>query len=105
MYHHTVRSLEHFVVKQAWKTKNYLNKKKFGMAHRKALLSKKQTEKIRLWPLYSLTIIPPFIYGFYHLLVDKEKMWIFHPFLCIISGYTSFVVLIKFYFSKFVFKR
>ena len=96
LYHYTINNLSHFINKQAWKTRNYLQKKNFGISHRVTLLSNKQTERIQIWPLYSLTIIPPFIYALYHLVKDREKMWIFHPILCIISGYSSFFTYISF---------
>ena len=100
LYHHTIFNLSHFINKQAWKTRNYLQKRNFGISHRVKLLSKQQTERIRIWPLYSLTIIPPFAYSLFHLIKDREPMWIFHPFLCIISGYTSFFTLVGFFIRK-----
>lgn len=95
LYHHTVNSIGHFINKQAWRTRNYLNKRNFGISHRKKLLSSKQTERIRYWPVYSLTIFPSFVYAAYHLIKDRERMWILHPFLCIISGYTSLFVFLS----------
>lgn len=100
LYHHTVSGFKNFVKKQAWKTKNYLYKKNFGISHRKKLLSEEQTKRIFFWPYYSLTIFPPFIFSIYHLLKDREKMWILHPFMCIISGYTSLFVFIQYKFKN-----
>jgi glycosyltransferase involved in cell wall biosynthesis len=89
LYHHTINGLSHFIEKQAWRTRNFINKKNFGISHRVKLLSETQTQRIKIWPIYALTIVPPFLYAFYHLIKDREKMWIFHPVLCIISAYTS----------------
>jgi len=100
LYHHTIHGLRHFIDKQAWKTRNYLDNRNFGIAHRKELLSAQQLLRLKIWPLYSLSIVPPFLYAFYHLAKDREKMWIFHPFLCIISGYTSFFTYLKVSFNK-----
>ena len=100
LYHHTVSGFNNFVYKQAWKTRNYLQKKNFGIAHRMRLLSKTQTKRIFYWPLYSLTILPPFVYAAYHLIKDRVKMWILHPFMCIISGYTSLFVYITYKIKK-----
>lgn len=100
LYHHTVSGFYNFVNKQAWKTRNYLYKKNFGISHRIKLLSEQQTKRIYYWPYYSLTIIPPFLFALYHLVKDREKMWILHPFMCIISGYSSFFVYISYKIKK-----
>lgn len=89
LYHHTVRDFKHFANKQAWATINALQRKNYGISHRINYLSSSQKKRFKLWPLYSLTILPPFIRAIYHLVKDREKMWIFHPFLCIISAYAS----------------
>lgn len=100
LYHHTVRDLRHFSNKQIWATINALQKKNYGISHRLNYLSPDQKRRFRLWPLYSLTIFPPFINGFYHLIRDREIMWIFHPFLCIISAYASIYGAIFFTINK-----
>jgi glycosyltransferase involved in cell wall biosynthesis len=102
LYHHTINSLGHFIEKQSWRTRNYLQKKNFGISHRAKLLPKKQTDRIRIWPIYSLTILPPFVYASYHLIKDREIMWIFHPLLCIISGYTSLITVIIYRLRKWL---
>jgi glycosyltransferase involved in cell wall biosynthesis len=100
LYHHTVKDLRHFINKQMWATINALQRKNYGISHRMNYLSVSQRNRIKFWPLYSLTIVPPFIYANYHLVKDKEKMWIFHPFLCIISGYSSVFGTLKFIINK-----
>jgi glycosyltransferase involved in cell wall biosynthesis len=100
LYHHTVRDLKHFTNKQMWATINALQRKKYGIAHRKNYLSKSQQKRIKIWPLYCLSILPPFIYALYHIIKDRELMWIFHPFLCIISGYTSVFATLIFLLNK-----
>jgi len=100
LYHHTVRNLRHFINKQMWATINALQKKNYGISHRMNYLSKSQKNRIKIWPFYSLSIVLPFIYAFYHLIKDKESMWIFHPFLCIISGYTSVIAALRYLVNK-----
>lgn len=100
LYHHTVSDLQNFIHKQAWRTRNYLDKKNFGISHRVKLLSDEQTKRIAIWPLYSLTLLPTFFYATYHLIKDREIMWILHPFMCIISAYTSLYVYISYKFKK-----
>ena len=99
LYHHTINSLSHFIKKQAWRTNNYLLGTNFGISHRKKMLSVSQNRRLSIWPIYSITILPPFFYGLYYLIKDKERMWLFHPILCIISGYTSLFTLIKFHMA------
>lgn len=100
LYHHTVRDLRHFMNKQMWATINALQKKKYGIAHRRSYLSADQKNKIKLWPFYALTVFPTIIYAFYHLIKDRDKLWILHPFLCIISAYTSLAGTIIFILNK-----
>ena len=100
LYHHTVRDIRHFANKQVWATINALQKKNYGISHRVSYLSESQSNRIKFWPVYSLTLIPPFIYALYYLFKDRERMWIFHPFLCIISGYSSVYGTIKFLKNK-----
>lgn len=100
LYHHTVRDFKHFTNKQMWATINAFQKKKYGIAHRRNYLSDFQKNRIKLWPFYSLTIFPPFIYAVFHLIKDRDKLWILHPFLCIISAYTSVIAIFVFILNR-----
>ncbi len=100
LYHHTIRDLRHFINKQVWATINALQRKNYGIAHRINYLSNSQQLRFKLWPFYSLTIVSPFLRALYYLLKDKEPMWIFHPFLCIISAYASVFGAFTFFINK-----
>jgi glycosyltransferase involved in cell wall biosynthesis len=89
LYHHTVRNLGHFAKKQVWATVNALQRKKYGIAHRMEYLSDSQKFRIKIWPFYALSFVLPLIRGMYHLVKDSEPLWIFHPFLCMISAVSS----------------
>lgn len=86
LYHHTISSVGQFIRKQRWAAKNALSGKMFGIGLRKNTLSRRQKIKMYLFPFYSLSFIIPCIYSLYHLFIDREKMWIFHPFITFISG-------------------
>lgn len=91
LYHHTVRNLRHFAVKQAWATINALQKKKYGIAHRRAYLSKNQKLRIKIWPIYALSFLAPLLRSICGLIIEKEPLWLFHPFLCMISACSSLI--------------
>jgi glycosyltransferase involved in cell wall biosynthesis len=86
LYHHTINSLEQFIRKQRWGAKNALSGKEFGINSRLNTLSKEQKIRMYLFPIYSLSIIIPCINSLFHLLKDKEKMWLFHPIITFVSG-------------------
>lgn len=89
LYHHTVKNLQHFVKKQAWATVNALQNKNYGIAHRKEYLSKSENFRIKIWPIYAFSFVLPLVRSLYYLIKDREFIWIFHPFLCIISASAS----------------
>lgn len=86
LYHHTINSMGQFVRKMRWTARNALLGKKFGINSRFSTLSKKQKVKMYLFPIYSLSFIFPCINALIHLIIDREKMWIFHPFIASLSG-------------------
>lgn len=100
LYHHTLKNVSHLIKKQKWATKNFLEKKDYGIYSRQSLLSKSQQKRIRIWPYYIISIIGPIIFAFYHLIKDKEPMWLFHPIMCYISLYASIMAFIEFEISK-----
>ncbi len=89
LYHHTVRNFRHFAKKQAWGTVNALQRKNYGIAHRINYLSDNQRLRIKLWPIYVFSFVFPLVRSVYYLVKDREPLWIFHPFLCIISASAS----------------
>jgi hypothetical protein len=106
LYHHTVRNLGHFVRKQVWATVNAMQKKNYGIVHRKEYLSNAQKLRIKIWPFYALSFVFPLVNSIYHIIVDKESLWIFHPFLCIISAVSSiWGVLLYILDNNYEFKR
>lgn len=106
LYHHTVKNLRHFAKKQVWATINALQKKKYGIAHRMEHLSDSQKFRVKIWPIYSLSFIFPVLNSVFHLAKDREVLWIFHPFLCMISAVSSiwgaFIYLVN---KNYEFKR
>ncbi len=106
LYHHTVRDLRHFAKKQSWATINALQKKSYGIAHRVNYLSEKQKLRNKIWPFYALSFVFPLINSLYHIVRDRDPMWIFHPFLCMISAvasiYAAFIYLLN---KNYEFKR
>lgn len=106
LYHHTTKNLKSFIKKQSWATINALQKKNYGIAHRINYLSDEERERTRIWPFYAISFVAPLIRSLYHLVKDRDTLWIFHPFLCIISATTSLVsVLVYLANHDYEFKR
>jgi glycosyltransferase involved in cell wall biosynthesis len=100
LYHHTLKNFSHLVKKQKWATKNFLEKKDYGIYSRKNFLSLSQQYRIKIWPIYVASIVGPIVFSLYHLLKDREFMWFFHPAMCYISLYSSIVAFIEFELNK-----
>lgn len=100
LYHHTIRGFSHFVEKQIWRTKNILNKRQFGINHRINYLSEKERFRIKIWPLYAFSVIFPFFDSIYGIIRDKEILWVYHPFMCLISATASLIAVIQFQKEK-----
>lgn len=107
LYHHTVKSLGQFIRKQRWEAKNALSGKEFGINSRLNTLSKEQKIRMYLFPIYSFSIVIPFCNAIVHLLKDREKMWLFHPFITFITGVsiTYEYVRIKLSLSSFISRK
>jgi glycosyltransferase involved in cell wall biosynthesis len=86
LYHHTLSGVSQFIRKQRWGARNALSGEKFGINSRKNTLSKEQKLRMYAFPIYSLSFIFPCINSVAHMLIDKEKMWLFHPIISFISG-------------------
>ncbi len=100
VYHHTIQNVGHFVRKQKWATKNYLEKKNYGLYGREKYLSIEQKNRIKIWPFYVCSIILPVFYALYKLVKDREILWIYHPILCYLSLYSSGTTAISHYLKK-----
>lgn len=100
--HDTVRDFDHFVRKQRWATVNALSGKSYGIAHRKDKLSGWQRFKMRIWPVYALSIVAPFIRSCYGLYSDRELLWLCHPMMCLISVCSSLVSIVQMRFDTSV---
>ena len=100
IYHHTIRDLKHFIKKQRWATQNALEQKNYGIAHRYKTLSAEQKLKIKLWPIYSLSIIFPLLNSLRGFIIDREKLWFFHPLNCLFCAYANFIQLMAFIIGK-----
>lgn len=94
LYHHTVHSLNHFIRKQRWATRNALERKKYGIVLRADQLSESQRQRIKLWPLYALSIVAPMAVSIHGFIRDKQKIWFFHPVACFLSAYASILEII-----------
>lgn len=90
LYHHTIKDLGHFIRKQRWATRNVLENKKYGISYRSSQLSPNQKFRMKIWPFYALSFFFPFLYSIFHLLKDREIIWIYHAPLCFISAGSSF---------------
>jgi glycosyltransferase involved in cell wall biosynthesis len=100
LFHDTVRDLNHFIRKQKWATINALLGKSYGIAHRKEKLSRYQRLKIKIWPIYDLSVVLPLIRSVYGLFSDKEILWLFHPIICLISVYSSLISFVSLRINK-----
>ncbi len=100
VFHPTINNMYHFLRKQRWATRNALEKKNYGIAHRTSTLSRGQRIRMYLWPLYAFSLILPLLVGLYGLMRDKEPLWLFHPIDCWLSAYASLTELIAFQFQK-----
>lgn len=101
LYHHTVTNVAHFIRKQRWGTRNAISKKNYGISYRSQNLSRNQRFRMKIWPFYALSFVAPLIHSIYHLVKDREPMWIYHAPLCFISATASlYEVLIYNMFHK-----
>lgn len=94
LFHDTIRDIGHFIRKQRWATRNAINGSNYGISHRLSTLTKYQQLKRSLWPLYSLTGVFPIFIGIGNAIRYKQLLWLFHPIICIISGYSSILEVI-----------
>ncbi|MBA3723313.1 MAG: glycosyltransferase family 2 protein [Candidatus Levybacteria bacterium] len=94
LYHHTIHSLDHFIRKQRWATRNAIENQKYGIVLRANQLSEGQKLRIKLWPFYALTLLAPIIVSLWGLVKDKQTIWLMHPVLCFLSAYASVIEIV-----------
>lgn len=94
VYHHTISSLSHFIKKQKWATINAISGKNYGLSHRMNYLAPVQRLKIKIWPIYAISVVGPVVRSTYGFLDDREWLWFFHPVMCLISVYASVTAII-----------
>jgi len=100
LYHDTIRGLKHFVRKQRWATLNYLKREKFGVSERLSNFSKWQNFKKSIWPFYSTTLIFPIIVALINFMFSFNYLWLWHPPMAFISGWSSAIQFVIFKTSK-----
>lgn len=106
-YHTTLnKGLRQFIKKHQWGIDYNLNPKKtfgvfkesFGIKARKEFISLKRKIRILIYPFYGITFFIPFLRSIYFFLKDREKEWLFHPYITFISSFIiwreSFKILI-----------
>lgn len=96
LYHHTIANLDHFIRKQRWATRNSLDNQKYGIILREKQLSGQQKLRIKIWPIYALTIVAPLLVSIWGLIRDRDPIWLFHPVLCFLSAYASVIEIIAY---------
>lgn len=87
LFHDTVRDMDHFIRKMEWAAANALEKKNYGIAKRQNMLSSFQLKKI-LFIIYAFSIFVPTIVSLYFLIKDRQKIWLFHPFITLLTAYS-----------------
>jgi hypothetical protein len=100
LFHHTIKDLNHFIRKQRWATRNLLERRKYGIAYRSSQLSSPQRFRMKIWPFYALSFFVPLFYSIYHLIKDKEKMWVYHSILCFLSASASLYEIILYNITR-----
>lgn len=95
-YHTTLnKGIRQFVKKHQWGIDYNLSPKKtfgifkqpFGLKARKDHISFKRKARMILYPFYGISFIFPCLRGIYFYLKDREKEWLYHPFITFVSAY------------------
>lgn len=87
LFHDTVRSQDHFIRKIKWATKNALQSQKYGIAERRDTLTSAQKTRVYLFPVYSFSVILPFLRSIYGLIQDRHIIWLFHPYITFVTAF------------------
>lgn len=90
VFHDTISDWKQFMRKQRWATHTTINKEKRGIIHRKTYLSTFQKIKIIIWPFYAFTFIPALFLSLSKALLEREVLWLVHPYIAFLSVLASF---------------
>ena len=93
--HHTIRNLKHFIRKNKWAIDNALSDKNYGFSSREKYLSKARKIKARLWPFYAVSFIFPLLNSLRGGIIDKEKLWFYHPIVSFIVALVAWKEFVK----------
>lgn len=95
LIHHTTKNLAHYIKKQKWAIVNGLSGKSYGVSQRIKYFSFGRKMKMYLWPFYSISIFLPIINSIRGLIIDKEKLWIYHSIVSFIVASIFWIEVIK----------
>lgn len=95
LYHHTIRSMDHYLRKQRWLTRIALEDKRFGITARSKYFTSFQWFKFYLFPLYAFSIIFPMIRSIIGYLRDRELIWFFEPIIAFLTASAVSYELLK----------
>jgi glycosyltransferase involved in cell wall biosynthesis len=96
LYHHTIRDIGHYIRKTRWATYNSVHNKPYGISSRTSYLSHNQQFRRKLWPLYAMSLIIPFLISMKHILKKESYLWLLHAPLCYISACSSIYEYIRY---------
>jgi len=89
-------TLKSVIRKQRWAARNALNEKSYGINIRKKYLIGMQKVMMYIYPIYAFSVVLPIMRGVYGWVVDKEKIWLYHPVIIFVDAYAvSMEVLLK----------
>lgn len=95
LYHHTIRSMDHYLRKQRWLTRIALEDKRFGITARSKYFTTFQWFKFYLFPLYAFSIVFPMIRSIIGYLQDRELIWFFEPIIAFLTASTVSYELLR----------
>jgi len=104
IYHDHLKNFKDFVKKYKNRIEINVYKKGWGYETRKKYLSKKRKLRQKLWIIYSLSFILPFLDSIKGLKRDKDIVWFMHPFMCFALTFIGGIVMIEYAFKK-IFKQ
>lgn len=87
LYHHTIRSMDHYLRKQRWLTRIALEDKRFGITARSKHFTAFQWFKFYSFPFYAFSIIFPMIRSIIGYLQDRKLIWFFEPIIAFLTVY------------------
>ncbi len=94
LYHDTVRNSAHFLNKMEWAATNALNRTNYGIAQRQNTLTKKQSIKKLIFPIYAISVIFPTMTALIYAIKVRKTIWLFHPVITFITGFAIIKVIL-----------